>query len=61
MSWGVNEVMTGSDGPENLKILKKCLSGVDCGLGRQTTESFPLGHRELSSLPRSRVVGGFDR
>ena len=32
----MNEVMLGSDGPENLKILKKRQLGVDFGQYRQT-------------------------
>ena len=32
----MNDVLPGSDGPENLKILKKSQLGVDCGPCRQT-------------------------
>ena len=62
----MNDVMPGCDGPENLKILKKrswkvvieTCSRQLCSLPfRKTIESLPLGHRKLSSLPWSRVVG----
>ena len=36
MDWSVNDVMPRSDGPENLKILKKSQLGVDCERCRQT-------------------------
>ena len=32
----MDDVMLGSDGPENLKILKKSQMGVDCGPCRLT-------------------------
>ena len=50
MGWSVNDVMPGSDGPEDLKILKKSQLGVDCGPCRQKIELLPWG-REWSSLP----------
>ena len=34
--WSVNDVIPGSDGPENLKILKKRQFGVDFGPCRLT-------------------------
>ncbi len=37
--------MPGSDGPENLKILKKSQWGVDCGPCKQTIELLPLRQR----------------
>ena len=44
-----NDVMPGSDGPENLKILKKSQLGVDSGPCRQTVEysAIELGFRPL--------------
>ena len=66
----MNDVMPGSDGSKNLKILKRSQLGVDFGPLRQTVEveDLRLGHagrqlsfchwgREVSSLPWSRVVG----
>ena len=44
---------------ENLRILKKGQLKVDIGPCRQTIESLPLGHKELSSLPLRHVVGVF--
>ena len=35
-AWSVNDVMSGSDGPENLKILKKSQLGFDLGQCRKT-------------------------
>ena len=42
--WGLNvdDVMPGRDGPENLWIFKKSLSGVDIGPWRQTVKFQPL-------------------
>ena len=57
--------MPESDGPENLKILKKRQLGVDCGPCRQTIELLPLGQRmefsaiELSFLPFATAVKFF--
>ena len=59
----MNDVMPGSDGPENLKILKTRQFGVHCRPGRQTifvstirAESWELtlGHvsRHLGCLPK---------
>ena len=50
----MNDVMPGSDGPENLKILKKSQWGVDCGPCKQTIELLPLGQRmEFSAIQLS--------
>ena len=43
MSWSVNDVIPGSDGPKNLKIFKKSQLGVDFGPCRETIELLPLG------------------
>ena len=46
--------MPGSDGPENLKILKKSQLGVDCGPCRQTIELLALRQRmEFSAIELS--------
>ena len=58
MGWSVSDVMPGSDGPENLKVLKNNQLVADFGHVKQTVESLPLGHRELHSLPWSRELEG---
>ena len=53
----MDDVIPGRDGLENLRYLKKSQLKVDIGPWRQTVESLPLEHRELSSLLLRHVVG----